>query len=116
MKVLHLTLKKKWFDMIASGEKKEEYREFKQYWIKRFGYESESDYETGYYDANMFRLPDVIRFTNGYGKDKPTFDIEVTDWNVGKSKHPEWGGNTESIQFIFKLGNVLTPLHQKQVG
>ena len=26
-KILHLTLKKKWFDMIASGEKKEEYRE-----------------------------------------------------------------------------------------
>jgi hypothetical protein len=26
MRILHLTLKKKWFDMIASGEKREEYR------------------------------------------------------------------------------------------
>ena len=25
--VLHLVLKKKWYDMIASGEKREEYRE-----------------------------------------------------------------------------------------
>jgi hypothetical protein len=35
MRVLHLTLKKKWFDMIASGEKKEEYREDKEYWRRR---------------------------------------------------------------------------------
>ena len=34
-KTLHLTLKKKWYDMIASGEKKEEYREVKKYWIRR---------------------------------------------------------------------------------
>lgn len=34
-KTLHLTLKKKWFDMIASGEKKEEYREIKPYWSQR---------------------------------------------------------------------------------
>jgi len=28
---LHLTLKKNWFDLILSGEKKEEYREIKPY-------------------------------------------------------------------------------------
>ena len=33
--VLHLTLKKYWFDMIKSGIKKEEYREIKDYWVKR---------------------------------------------------------------------------------
>ena len=35
MKTLHLTLNKKWFDMIAAGVKKEEYRSIKTYWIKR---------------------------------------------------------------------------------
>lgn len=35
MEVLHLTLKKKWFDFIASGEKKEESREIKPYWDSR---------------------------------------------------------------------------------
>jgi len=30
-----LFLKHKWFDLIASGEKKEEYREYKPYWDKR---------------------------------------------------------------------------------
>lgn len=35
MKILHLTLKKKWFDMILSGEKKEEYRDTKEFWLRR---------------------------------------------------------------------------------
>lgn len=35
-KVLYLALKKKWFDLIKSGEKKEEYREMKQYYERRF--------------------------------------------------------------------------------
>lgn len=34
--MLVLPIKKKWFDMIASGEKKEEYREVKEYYNKRF--------------------------------------------------------------------------------
>lgn len=35
-KVLYLSVKKQWFDMIASGEKTEEYREVKHYWSIRF--------------------------------------------------------------------------------
>lgn len=34
-KTLDLVLKSKWYDMIASGEKHEEYREIKPCWIKR---------------------------------------------------------------------------------
>jgi hypothetical protein len=34
-KILHLNLFKKWFDEIKSGEKKEEYRDKKEYWTKR---------------------------------------------------------------------------------
>ena len=34
-KTLHLVLKRKWWDMIASGEKKEEYREVCHYWAIR---------------------------------------------------------------------------------
>lgn len=36
MKTLTLSLKKPWFDKIKSGEKKEEYRECSEYWIRRF--------------------------------------------------------------------------------
>ena len=36
MNTLHLILKRKWYDMIVSGEKPEEYREKKAYWANRF--------------------------------------------------------------------------------
>lgn len=32
---LFLPLKAKWYDMIESGIKTEDYREFKEYWFKR---------------------------------------------------------------------------------
>ena len=35
MKILHLSLQAKWYDMIERGEKTEEYREIKPYWEKR---------------------------------------------------------------------------------
>lgn len=35
MKILNLPLKARWYDMIESGEKKEEYREIKPYWYQR---------------------------------------------------------------------------------
>ena len=34
-KTLDLVLKSKWYDMITSGEKREEYREIKTYWENR---------------------------------------------------------------------------------
>ena len=34
-KVLNLVVSNKWYDMIASGEKNEEYRVIKAYWINR---------------------------------------------------------------------------------
>ncbi|MGE4293870.1 MAG: hypothetical protein AB7E32_16880 [Desulfovibrio sp.] len=54
-RILHLTLTRRWFDLIASGEKTEEYREIKPHWIARL-------------DAREY---DEIHFRNGYGPDAP---------------------------------------------
>ena len=35
MKTLHLQLIKQWFGMVRYGEKKEEYRDIKPYWVSR---------------------------------------------------------------------------------
>ena len=60
--MLILPIKKKWFDMILSGEKKEEYREIKPYYTTRLN--------------KIFNMVDDIpvelaetevKFTNGYG-------------------------------------------------
>jgi len=96
MKILHLTLKKQWFDMILSGEKKEEYREIKPYWSNRF--------IGGETDFNQW---DVICFKNGYKKDSPKFFINLEGIDIGFGKQ-KWGGNPDRHQYILSLGPIIT--------
>ena len=63
MKILHLTLKKKWFDLINSGEKTIEFREIKPYWTKRL-------------EGKHF---DIVIFKNGYNKDSPKMKFKVKE-------------------------------------
>lgn len=106
MKILHLTLKKKWFDMIASGEKKEEYREIKDYWSKRFGYYYETDRESGYWDEGTTAHYDVVRFRNGYSKNAPVMDVEFIDMEMKLGK-PEWGAEPGKKYFVIELGEII---------
>lgn len=46
--MLVLPIKKKWFDMILSGEKKEEYREIKPYYDSRLNKKVNFCESTGY--------------------------------------------------------------------
>ena len=111
MKTLHLPLKAKWYEMIESGVKTEEYREIKPYWIKRL-----CDNWVGrdrFIDCmnnccinciqtklhNLYKY-DVVKFSYGYTKRTMTFEIESI--TIGKGK-PEWGAPTEEV-FIIKLG------------
>lgn len=112
MAILHLTLKKKWFDMIASGEKKEEYREVKMYWWKRlvqcgqcFNNESEL-LPVAEWKMLMQRNYDFIKFTNGYAKNAPTITLECKGIEIGKAV-PEWSDNWQGEVFIIKLGNIV---------
>ena len=96
MKILELNLKKKWFDMILSGEKKEEYREIKPYWISRL-----MDKQT-----NFFRKFDAVRFKNGYSKDAPNFLIEFKDICIDYG-YSGWGADIGETYFVIKLGNSI---------
>lgn len=89
MRVLHLTLKKKWFDMIASGEKKEEYREIKKYW-----------------NARLNKEYDVVEFRNGYAKDSPRIRFELLSVLIGHGRK-EWGADPYERYYILKLGNIV---------
>lgn len=64
-KILHLSLKKEPFEVMVTGEKAHEYRKPTE-WIKSRLFNKDGtkkDY-------------DVVKFTNGYGKDKPCFVAE----------------------------------------
>lgn len=86
-KILHLTLKKKWFDLIKSGKKKSEYREIKPYWTKRF---FEYDKVLALGNTSPYGVPaykksfDYIIFTNGYSKDAPKIVVEWKDLIMGE--------------------------------
>ena len=96
MKKLNLTLKKEWFDMILIGEKTEEYREIKDYWIKRL------------LDADGFHKKyDRVIFKNGYSATAPTIEIEFKGLSCGTAKS-EWSGNWKGDVFIIKLGKIIS--------
>lgn len=84
--MLILPIKKKWFDMILSGEKKEEYREIKPYYKSRFSKMFEmhpySFIPVGY-DSQK------VMFRNGYSNSSPSF-IALCSLDI-KTGREEWG-------------------------
>lgn len=100
MKILQMTLKKQWFDMIASGEKKEEYRVIKEHWRSRL---EVGRLHTGHLRFKQF---DIVRFRNGYSPDSPTMDVECLGIRFDYSK-PEWCGGEYEWVYVISLGDVL---------
>lgn len=100
--VLPLVLKGKWFDMITSGEKREEYRDATDYWRRRLFN----------WDMAMDRAP-VVEFRHGYARDAE----RVAFWCMGLStaggmrafaytegaSHLEWG-EPAAPHFVIRLG------------
>jgi len=86
--------------MIASGEKKEEYRSLKPYWWSRL------TSATSIGGGMRMDVPfDIVRFKNGYSKTASTMDIEFKGLDIGEG-NPKWGW--EQKCFIIKLGKVLS--------
>lgn len=82
----HLVLKYKWYDMIASGEKTEEYRAINT-WQRRFG-------------KNI----KYVMFHRGYSSVCALYEIgSVT---VGRGK-PEWGAPVDKDVLVIKLGKKI---------
>ena len=126
-KTLHLVLKRKWWDMIASGEKKEEYRDFSSFYIKRLcdnpcfdkdgqliGREPIKDWTISAcsrYGISLRNALDIgkmlfkdftyVCFHLGYTNTTMMFKILSISINIGKS---EWGAEQNKEYFVIKLG------------
>lgn len=87
MEILDLVLKGKWYDMIKSGEKPEEYRELIQHWVSRIWYHKEE--------------LKSVRFHRGYTNITMTFAIKGI--SVGKG-NPLWGAEPDKEYFVIRLG------------
>ncbi len=133
MKILHLVLKKVWFDMIASGDKNLEYREIKPYWVKRFidwsNYPKESKNDYKYiaddmqFDLKRYPFKDVLKnyyskiksydviiFKHGYSKNSRKITVK---WEGLSTGYPISGlseeGWLDTDVFIIKLGEIIKP-------
>jgi hypothetical protein len=127
-KVLVLPLKEKWYRMIESGIKTEEYRELTPYWCNRILYHCPLGID-GYWNSELGNCvyfneehPDAtlhrlligeygtrgythVEFTLGYPKKGDTsrrMIKEIDSIKVGKG-NPEWGAPEDKEVFIIKF-------------
>lgn len=97
--ILHLNLTKKWFDMIESEIKKEEYRERKPHWDRIFS--------TGRIKikGKYYHPSDVITcFSNGYAKDRRQMFFELKHL-VNREGKEEWGAKKGEWYYCLLLGS-----------
>jgi hypothetical protein len=119
MSNLTLNVKKKWFDMILSGEKIEEYREIKLLYCNKFSAVCEyrennkgilpdkaNTYFNSFYPVK-FKHFDTLRFLNGMKKQTPTIVVECKGISIGKAV-PEWSDNWQGEVFVIKLGKIIS--------
>lgn len=102
-KILTLTVSKQWFDGIVSGEKTEEYREIKPYWVARLlqnnrnivdvrnlasALAGRTDLLKKYIDAQRIVSKQYthVLFKNGYYDDSPKVEKEIESITIGKPK------------------------------
>ena len=104
--VLHLNLHRKWFDMIKSGEKTEEYRETRN-WSKRMIFQWGKPIPilikkkgVGYDPADI-----IICFSNGYSRNRDQFycKIKYLKIDIGQCLRQDWGAETDIEYFAFGL-------------
>ena len=94
-KILHLTLKKPQFQVTSSGEKIYEFRRPSD-WIKSRLIDKEYD---------------LVKFTNGYGSDKPFFICEYLGWSFAKPASYKYSNglvvNVTDEYYKIDLGAIL---------
>lgn len=100
--VFPLVLKKRWFDMIALGQKKEEYRDCTDYWETRIVNWQKA--------AEAAGVPRVIEFRLGYATRarRTAFLAGAVEIRDGyRFMHPDWGEPCER-HYVLALGERVT--------
>ncbi len=82
-RILHLNLVRRWFDEIAAGTKRKEFRQFTDYWQTRL----------------QDREYDFIEFRNGYATDALRMRVQFRGVMLQ--------GRGSNKVFVIKLGRIL---------
>lgn len=104
--ILHLTLKKQWFDMTKAKIKREDYREIKKYWVQRICEDHHGMIGGDFMDSHTITAYTFKPFTeaalrNGYAKDAPNHTEKIESITIGTGR-PEWGAEPGKLYFVIK--------------
>lgn len=111
---LDLVLKVKWYEMIASGVKREEYREIKPYWVKRLLVLPEDmecveatteSVKDAICNGASVRCFDFVRFHRAYTSTTMAFAVRGIEVNVGNTL---WGAADGVEYFVIRLGERIS--------
>ena len=101
--IMNMTIKSRWFDMIASGETREEYRSVDNRNVAA-AYKRLSNYEWPFVSCMM-----ILR--NGYRMDSRALGIRLLDMTIrsgAQARHPEWGEPTDiGAHFVIMLDRII---------
>ena len=101
-KQLYLVLKKQYFNEILAGTKKEEYRDFTEFFINKLCILDDEG------EITDFKKYETIKFQMGYNKDAPQMIVECKEIYLAQDQHiPEKDLQPENFFFIIVLGNIL---------
>ena len=95
--MLTLPIKQKWFDMIVSGEKQEEYRAPSEYWRKRFV--SELVRQKPWHGELK------VRIRAGYRKGADMAELTLSMITTGTGR-PDWGAVPGVEYFVLHIKRV----------
>ncbi len=100
---IKLTISRKWFDMILSGEKPEEYREVKKYWDERLS----KCFSSTIRGETYYPIVENIHFFNGpYLSERlPNFKVKFEGAEI-REGNPKWGAVKGTKYYVLKLGEV----------
>ncbi len=114
--MLVLPIKKQWFDMILSGKKKEEYRDIKPYYTKRFskvgllteeiagfGRDECNNVIINFKPLNTDRTCQIL-FRNGYSSESPSFvakvSVTISEGNI------DWGAEPGIKYYVLHIKEI----------
>ena len=103
--VLHLPIKGVWFKMIASGVKKEEYRDVKRRYISLLTNVKELSVHQLGSNPSGFKDLKILHLTAGYGDHRPQLWAEIESITIGTG-NPDWGAELGKDYFVIKIGKI----------
>lgn len=114
---LILPIKVQWFDMIASGKKKEEYRKIKSYWTRRLCFDGHLHTRGRYCNAEKCDMCSLdidfdwqlypfkrVTFRRGYLHDAPSMTFKIDGKITMDYGKPKWGAPKGKLVYVIKLG------------